>query len=82
MRIVLNCRHCHGNSENSLKSHFLQGCLIKPNNALLIFINTCMLCPTVAPVFGFVEIGTVTIKTAKISKLLKCSKINETLQEC
>ena len=40
-----------------------------------------MACTNVAPVFGILEMVTVTMKTAKISKISKCSKRDEILQQ-
>lgn len=42
-----------------------------------------MACANVASVFGILEMVTVTsMETAKISKILKCSKLSKILQKC
>ena len=65
--------------ENSLKLYFLKEYKIKSIKTLLIYY---MACPKVAPVFGISEMVTVTMETAKISKISKCSKRDEILQQC
>ena len=41
-----------------------------------------MACFKVAPVFGILEMVTVTMETAKISKTSKCSKLYKILHQC